>query len=137
MREGKIRFILMSILIMPALIFAQDVLVLTPSDGSSGTFVNEQIIADTTANHGLLPNRIYELQRDQYYLINAEMRMAQPGETLRLRAQDGAGALPVIYLWQTGTGDNPERPPGNVFRIQGGDLELTNLAVAGFCGKSG
>ena len=105
---------------------------LTPSDGSAGTFLNEQIIADTTATGGLLPNRVYELQRDQVYLVNNTLRMAQPGETLRIRAQDGAGALPEVYLWPTGTGDNPERPPGYFIRTQGGDLELTNIALAGY-----
>ena len=134
MKDGKIRvLLLLMLMIVPVLMFAQDdILVLTPSDGSAGTFVNEQILADTTANHGLLPNRVYELQRDQVYLINAEMKLAKPGETLRLRAQDGSGAKPIIYLWQTGTGSNPERPPGNVFRTQGGDLELTNIAFTGF-----
>ncbi len=132
MQDGKIRTILMLVLIMPAFMFAQDVLQLLPYDGTAATFVNAQIIADTTANHGLLPNRVYELQRDQYYLVNAEMRLSKLGETLRLRAESGDGALPVIYLWPTGTGTNPERPPGNFFRIQGGDLEMTNIAVAGF-----
>jgi len=133
MQDGKMRTILLLVLIVPAFVFAQeDVVVLVPSTGSPETFVNAQISADTTATGGLLPNRVYELQRDQYYLVNAEMRYAQPGETLRLRAQDGAGALPVIYLWPRGGDTNPELPPGNFIRTQGGDLELTNIAVAGY-----
>jgi len=133
MQDGKMRTILLLVLIVPAFMFAQeDVVVLVPSTGSPETFVNAQISADTTATGGLLPNRVYELQRDQYYLVNAEMRYAQPGETLRLRAQDGAGALPVIYLWPRGGDTNPELPPGNFIRTQGGDLELTNIAVAGY-----
>ncbi len=132
MKDGKIRILVLLMFMVPAFMFAQDVVVLTPSDGSAGTFVNEQIVADTTATGGLLPNRVYELQRDQLYLVNATLRLAQPGETLRIRAQDGAGALPEVYLWPTGTGDNPERPPGYFIRTQGGDLELTNLAIAGY-----
>ena len=132
MQDGKIRVFLMLVLMVPVFMFAQDVLVLTPSDGSAGTFVNEQIVADTTATGGLLPNRVYELQRDQLYLVNSTLNLAQPGETLRIRAQDGDGALPEVYLWETGTGDNPERPPGYFIRTQGGTLELTNIAVAGY-----
>ena len=132
MQDGKIRTILMLLLIMPAFMIAQDVLVLVPYDGNPETFLNAQIIADTTATGGLLPNRVYELQRDQFYLVNATLRLAQPGETLRLRAESGDGALPVIYLWQTGVDPNPELPPGYFIRTQGGDLELTNIAVAGY-----
>ena len=133
MQDGKIRKILMLVLIMPAFLFAQDAVVqLVPYDGNANTFLNAQILADTTANGGLLPNRVYELQRDGYYLVNAEMRLSNPGETLRLRAASGAGKLPVIFLWQTGTGTNPEQPPGNFIRTQGGDLELTNLGVVGY-----
>jgi hypothetical protein len=132
MQDGKMRTILMLVLIMPAFMFAQDVLVLVPYDGNPETFVNAQIIADTTANHGLLPNRVYELQRDQYYLVRSELYIAQPGETLRIRAQDGAGALPVVYFWERGGDTNPELPPGQWVRTQGGNLELTNIAVAGY-----
>ena len=132
MQNSKILILLMLVLIVSVSLFAQDVVVLTPSDGSAGTFLNEQIIADTTATGGLLPNRVYELQRDQVYLVNNTLRMAQPGEALRIRAQDGAGALPEVYLWPTGTGDNPERPPGYFIRTQGGDLELTNIALSGY-----
>ncbi|MDZ7721616.1 MAG: T9SS type A sorting domain-containing protein [candidate division KSB1 bacterium] len=130
MQNGKMIIIFM--LMVSASLFAQDVVVLEPSDGSAGTFLNEQIVADTTATGGLLPNRVYELQRGEVYLVNATLRMAQPGETLRLRAQDGDGPLPEVYMWETGTGDNPERPPGYFIRTQGGDLELTNIAISGY-----
>jgi len=132
MQDGKIRNILVLIVMMTGFIFAQDVLTLVQSDGTPATFVNTQILADTAANHGLLPNRVYELERGGFYAINAEMRLAGPGETLRIRAAEGTGAKPIIYLWETGTGTNPERPPGNVIRTQGGNLELTNIAVAGY-----
>ena len=133
MQVCKVSKILMFVLILPAFLFAQeDVLVLVPSTGSDETFVNAQIIADTIATGGLLPNRVYELQRDQYYLVKTELRIAQPGEKLRIRAQSGDGALPVVYFWPRGGDTNPERPPGQWVRTQGGDLELTNIAVAGY-----
>ena len=133
MKGCKIRSLVLLMFMVPAFMFAQeDVLVLTPSDASPGTFVNEQIVADTTATGGLLPNRVYELQRGELYLVNNTLRLAQPGETLRIRAQDGAGALPEVYLWPTGTGDNPERPPGYFIRTQGGVLEMSDIALAGY-----
>ena len=132
MQNGIIKKTLSLLILMTGFVFAQDVKTLVPYDGTAATFLNAQIIADTTENHGLLPNRVYELQRDQYYFINAEMRLAGPGETLRIRAQEGSGALPIIYLWETGAGTNPENPPGNVIRTQGGDLMLTNIAITGF-----
>ncbi|MCU0646292.1 MAG: hypothetical protein MUC94_18805, partial [bacterium] len=50
----------------------EDVIVkILPYDGTAATFVNAQIVADTTAAGGLSTNRIYEFQRDQYYLSNA------------------------------------------------------------------
>ncbi len=76
MQDGKIKIILMLVLIMPAFIFAQDVVQLLPYDGNANTFVNAQILADTAATGGLLPNRVYELQRDQYYLVNATLNMS-------------------------------------------------------------
>ncbi|KAA3616910.1 MAG: T9SS C-terminal target domain-containing protein [Calditrichaeota bacterium] len=133
MLYGKIRSAVLLLCLIPVFMFAQeDVLKLVQYDGNANTFVNAQIIADTTATGGLLPNRVYELDRDGFYLVNATLRMAQPGETLRLRAASGDGPLPIIYLWQTGEGDNPERPPGYFIRAQGGNLELTEIAVAGY-----
>jgi hypothetical protein len=41
--------------------YSQDVLTLVPFNGDSLTYVNWQIIADTTATGGLLPTRVYEL----------------------------------------------------------------------------
>jgi hypothetical protein len=132
MQESKIWMVLILVFLMVNFLLAQDVLQLAPYDGTAATFINTQILADTTANHGLLPNRVYELARGEFYAVNAEMRLAGPGETLRIRAESGEGALPIIYLWATGTGTNPENPPGNFIRTQGGDLELTNIAVAGY-----
>ncbi len=111
--------------------FGQDVLQIVPFDGSDATYVNAQIVADTIATNGLLPTRVYELQRDAYYLANAIFTVPN-GKTLRLRAADGTGKKPIIYLWESGTGSNPTRPPGNFVVLNGGNLEMKNICVAGF-----
>ena len=113
-------------------LYGQEVIVkILPYDGTAATFVNAQIVADTTAAGGLSTNRIYELQRDQYYLSNAIFTVPN-GRALRLRAEAGAGKKPVIYLWESGTGANPTRPPGNFVVLNGGNLVIENLCIAGF-----
>jgi hypothetical protein len=109
----------------------EDVLTLVPYDGTEETFLNAQFAADTTETNGLLPNRVYELQRGGVYLSRAILTI-QSGQTLRLRAEAGSGPKPIIYLWETGTGDNPTRPPGNFVVLAGGNLEMTDIALVGY-----
>jgi len=115
--------------IMPA--GAEDIVKLLPYDGTPGTFINAQIVADTTANHGLLPDRVFEMEREKYYLHNAIFTVLN-GDTLRIRAEAGEGKKPIVFLWETGTGSNPTRPPGNFIVLNGGSLELKDICVAGF-----
>jgi hypothetical protein len=107
------------------------VLTLVPFNGDTATFINWQIIADTTATNGLLPNRVYELQRDAIYLHNRVFTVLN-GQTLRLRAQSGTGKKPIVYLWESGTGGTPTRPPGNMFVLNGGHLFMKDICVAGY-----
>jgi hypothetical protein len=109
----------------------EDVLTLVPYDGTEATFLNAQFAADTTATGGLLANRVYELQRDGTYLSRAIITI-QSGQTLRLRAAEGSGAKPIIYLYETGTGDNPTRPPGNFVVLSGGNLEMKDIVLTGY-----
>lgn len=107
------------------------VLTLVPYNGDSLTFVNWQIILDTTATNGLLPNRVYEMQRDAIYLMNRTFTVLA-GQTIRLRAQEGSGKKPIVYLWESGIGATPTRPPGNMFVLNGGHINMKNICVAGY-----
>ena len=109
----------------------ESVVTLLPFNGNEATYVNVQFAADTTATGGLLANRVYELQRDGVYLSRAIITI-QSGKTLRFRAAAGTGKKPIIYLWESGTGATPTRPPGNFVVLNGGNLEMTNVGVAGF-----
>ena len=132
MRLVRLGMIVAGFLLSAPSLHGQEVVVpLLPYDGTAATFVNAQIVADTTANGGLSANRVYELQRDQYYLQNATFTVPN-GKTLRFRAAAGAGKRPVLFLWETGTGTTPTRPPGNFVVLNGGHLEIKNLCVAGF-----
>ncbi len=113
-------------------LYGQEVVVpLLPTDGTPATHVNTQILADTLAAGGFSANRVYELQRDGVYLDNAILTVPN-GETLRLRAATGSGKKPIIYLWETGTGQTPTRPPGNFVVLNGGHLEIKDVCIAGF-----
>ncbi len=133
MFHKEYRFLLgMLLAFVAAPLYAQeDILVLNPYDGSAGSFFMAQIKADTAANHGILPNRVYVLKRGGVYL-NTEILNVPAGSTLRLRAEDGTGAKPVIYQYPTGTGATPQRPPGNLFVLLGSNLYMKNIVVSGY-----
>ncbi len=109
----------------------ENVKALNPYDGTTNSYIMAQIKADTAANHGILPNRVYELQRDGLYL-NIEVFNVPAGSTMRLRAASGTGKRPVIYQYPTGTGATPSRPPGNIFVLLGGNLEMKNIVISGY-----
>lgn len=117
------------ILFLACSIYGQSVVQLVPWDGTSATETVAQIRADTTANGGLLPDRVYELVGGGYYIWQQQFNV-QVGETLRMRSS--SNEKPYIYLFPTGSGSNPQRPPGLMVRLYGGDLELSGLAVAGY-----
>lgn len=123
---------LFSILFLTTTSLGQDaVLTLIPFNGDTTSFVNWQIIADTTATNGLLPNRVYELQRDGIYLHNRVFTV-QAGKTIRMRAQEGSGKKPIVYLWESGTGATPTRPPGNMFVLNGGHIVMKDICITGY-----
>lgn len=109
----------------------QGVLRLTPYNGQASSFINEQIKADTTTNHGIPAGRIYELQRGGTYLATATFNVTT-GKTLSLRANDSTGRRPVIMLYPTGSGTTPARPPGYLFQLGGGNLYMKNIMVTGY-----
>jgi hypothetical protein len=118
-------------LLLFATSFSQDnILQLVPYNGDTLTYVNWQIIADTTAN-GMLPNRVYQLARNGVYLQN-RIFTVPTGQSLRFRAADGVGRKPIVYLWEQGTGTTPTRPPGNMIVLNGAYLEMKNICVAGY-----
>jgi hypothetical protein len=118
-------------LFLGASVYGQSILDLIPYNGTPESFLAAQIRADTTATGGLLPDRVYRLQRGSIYL-NTEILNVDSGQTMRMIATDGTDRKPVIFQYPTGTGANPHRPPGNLFVLRGGDLEMSNLIVAGY-----
>lgn len=126
----KIGLIVSGLLLILSFSYSQEaVLQLLPDDGTEATTIDNQFAADTTATGGLLPNRVYELKRNQYYAQNAIITI-RAGQTLRLRAEAGSGKLPIVYL--TSQSAVQTNPPGNMVVLNGGNLEMTNICVAGY-----
>ncbi|OGU51495.1 MAG: hypothetical protein A2080_14250 [Ignavibacteria bacterium GWC2_36_12] len=124
-------FILILFMLLSISVYGQSILDLIPYNGTPESFLVAQIRADTTATGGLLPDRVYRLQRTGLYL-NTEIFNVDSGQTMRMISTDGTDIKPVIFQYPTGTGANPHRPPGNLFVLRGGNLELSNVIVAGY-----
>lgn len=127
MNKKNLTLITVFMLFVSSLAFSQSVLKLLPYDQNPKNII-EQIRADTTANPGILATRVYELVNGGVYL-STEILTLLKNKTLRIMAP--AGAKAIIYLYPTGTGANPTRPPGNFAVLNGGHIELTNIAIAG------
>jgi hypothetical protein len=128
--KTKTTLFLVLLIAFSSIAFAQKVLSLKPYDGTAASGLIAQIKADTLANKGILADRVYELTGGQVYLATEIFNVASK-YTVKMRGVAG-GAKPIIYLYPTGTGATPQRPPGNLFVLLGGSLELSNLAVAGY-----
>ncbi len=132
MRYLKLETISIAVFLLAVSLYGQETVIpLNPTDGTAATHVNTQILADTAKAGGFKANRVYELKRGEVYLHNATVTVPA-GQTLRFRAAAGSGKKPVIYLWETGTGGSPTRPPGNFVVLNGGHLEVKDIAIAGF-----
>lgn len=116
-------------LILSGFAFGQSVVQLVPFNGTPQTELITQIVADTTANNGILPDRVYELVGGGLYICQSNFYVPR-GSVLRLRSSNND--KPKIYLYPTGTGANPQRPPGDFIRLRGGDLEMSGIAVSGY-----
>ncbi len=115
-------------LILSATTIAQDVVTLEPYSQNQLGLV-EQILADTTDEGAIPEGRIYELTSGEVYL-NRQVLYIEADETLHLRSSGDERA--IVYQYQTGAGDDPQNPPGYLFRSRGGDMILEGLAISGY-----
>ncbi len=129
LRKHYFAFSFLLIVILTGFAFGQNVLRLVPYDGTSDTELFTQIIADTTANNGIPADRVYELDGGGLYICQQTFYVGDI-DVLRLRSSNDQKA--IIYLYPTGTGSNPQRPPGYFTRLRGGDLEMSGIALSGY-----
>ena len=92
----------------------------------NGQYLNRVINGDTTsAGDRVQADRIYQLQRDAIYLMDADVR--NDGYHLQIIGQDGDGEMPWIFaVLNSDTGN----PVGDPFGMQG-DITFRNFAMAG------
>ena len=128
-QKKYLAFCLLSVVLLSGFAFGQSVLKLYHYDGSPGSELIAQIKADTTANHGILPDRVYELASDSIYICQ-ETFYVEDQYDLRMRSS-GSGKA-IVYLYPTGSGSSPQNPPGYFVRLRGGDLEMTGIAMSGY-----
>jgi len=121
------RFVLLflSVLILASWAAAEDLLI--PAPTTADDYLNARIVADTSATGERAdPDRVYVLERDGVYLLNTNIRNA--GWTLRMRAQEGSGRKPVIYMvTNTATGSFP----GQIVDMRG-HVWLKDLILVGY-----
>ncbi len=110
----------------PLLTYAQGhELPVPPSTGD--TFLNNAILGDTTATGDRADlDRVYVLERDGVYLMNA--RVNNIGFPVRIRGAEGDGRKPVIFLV---TNAQTQAFPPHFF-LMGDDLWLKDLILVGF-----
>lgn len=126
-----VSLLMLAIFFTAGYVFAQveNVLQLIPYNATPESFLVAQIRADTTANGGIPEGRVYELEGGKIYL-NTEQFYVAADYTLHLRSSNDQ--KPIIYQYPSGAGDNPQQPPGYLFRTRGGDIILENLAITSY-----
>jgi len=116
-------------LLLPVLAFGQgsNDLVIPPAT-SATDLLNDRITTDITPTPN--PNRVYVLQRNGIYFVNTSIR--NTNWTFRMKAQDGAGRKPIVYLVRnTTTNTIPQ------FLDIRGNVWLKDLIVVGYLEPAG
>lgn len=130
MTKYSLLFIFSLLFLIPAMLYGQGPhdLIVNPSDG--GGYLNNVVAGDTTATGERQDlERVYVLKRDSLYFVNFQIEI--DGFDLRMRAEDGAGRRPVIYITvNIVTGSSPNE----IFRPirTGGNLWVKDLILVGF-----
>ena len=125
----KLRYIFSAflVLMLPMLLNAQDLL-LQDYTSSGNQYLNTLIFQDTSSAAFQAGTRVYVLQKDGVYLLNAQLAFA--GKTLSFRAEYGGTGHydPTVYLYPAASGN----PPGEFANLAGGKLYLKHIIITGY-----
>lgn len=114
------------LLLLPAVSRAQNEMIV-PEFAENSKYINDIIVGDTASTGARLnPNRVYVLKRNGIYLLNTAIR--NTGWTLRIKAADGGGKMPVIYSYKNST---TGAYPQDQFDIRG-NIWLKKIAMVGW-----
>ncbi|HQJ74094.1 MAG TPA: T9SS type A sorting domain-containing protein [Bacteroidota bacterium] len=131
MKKEKYKFLFIALLMLmcysiSALAQSNPHELFIPPPTGPGQFLDQTILADTNSNGTRKdPDRVYVLQRGGEYLVGTFVR--NTNWVLRIKAQDGPGKNPIIYLFPNAT---TGKPPGYFIHVSG-DVYLKNLAISG------
>ncbi|MFH1197247.1 MAG: T9SS type A sorting domain-containing protein [bacterium] len=134
MKKTRQLILILTLLIgLPLVTFGQagphDLLI--PGATSAYDFLNNHVMGDTTAAGDRADlERVYVLQRGGIYFVNTTMR--NNGWAFRMKAEDGTGQLPVVYLLRNATTNSVPQ-----FCDQRGDLWLKDLILVGYLEAAG
>lgn len=104
-----------------------DVCVVPASTADRASYLDAVINGDTTSTGDRQnANRIYELQRGAIYFLDSDIIVR--GFDLRIRAQAGAGARPILYGVASEDGNSFPDP----FFDQRGHIEISDLVMVGY-----
>ncbi|SMO93963.1 T9SS type A sorting domain-containing protein [Gracilimonas mengyeensis] len=107
----------------------ENVLVLDPYNVNQESLA-DQIFADTLEGSAIPEGRVYELQSGEIYLNDAQIEV-RGGSHLHIRATNPSEKA-IVYQFPTGTGDDPQNPPGYLARVYDGNLTVEGLAISGY-----
>jgi hypothetical protein len=120
---------LAGLMLLPVIAFGQHELVI-PKPTTGTDFLNDKIMGDTTAaGQRKDVDRVFVLERGGIYFLRTAITNNKPSAwPLRIKAQDGAGQRPIIYMIRnTTTNTNP----GTVATISA-NLWLKDLIISGY-----
>jgi hypothetical protein len=101
------------------------------------TYLNVDIASDTAASPAYKAgNRVYVLKNGGIYYWNRSFNIPF-GRTFKIKSDNKTSVSkydPIIFLYQTGTGTGtqPIQPPGNMFNMTGGTVNMKHIMVSGY-----
>jgi hypothetical protein len=128
MTKYFVLFIFSLFFLFPVMVYGQGPhdLIVYPGDG----YLNDVVAGDTTSGGDRVdPDRVYVLKRDSLYFVNYNIEV--DNFDVHMRAEDGSGTRPVIYMTvNTVTGNFP----GQIFWLvnTGGNLWIKDLILVGY-----
>jgi hypothetical protein len=126
MKKNYAFYLIVSLLLLvPVLSLGQTHELIVPPATGPGMYLNATIVGDTNTNGTRKDaDRVYVLQRDGQYYVNAVIINSYP---VRIKAATGTGKKPIVYLLPMAT---TGLPPGYFLNAKG-DVIISGIIMSG------